>query len=189
MPAPGVALQRFQGADEAGAERVQVDVAHELPEEGVRLDHDRLVAVLEEVADPLVPAVEGEGVPGQPAAHEHREADRAAAEEEVAVVWENRPGVDGSAGGRGHLPEAGADVRAVRLVGDDSPPLDPAKDHVSVATFQSPKIFLVAKCLYAGMLFCCMDILGSISIVTSLEKHSGSLTAGVPRRRHSDQTA
>ena len=27
-------------------------------------------------------------------------------------------------------PEAGAEVRAVRLVGDDSPPLDPAKDHV-----------------------------------------------------------
>jgi hypothetical protein len=51
--------------DELGPEWVEVEVADQFEEVRLLLHHDRLVPVLEEVADPLVSAVEGPGVSGE----------------------------------------------------------------------------------------------------------------------------
>ena len=52
-----------------GAEGIQVEVPHEFEQVRLLLHHDGLVAVLEEVAAPLVAAIEGAGVPRQERAH------------------------------------------------------------------------------------------------------------------------
>ena len=46
-----------------------MQVAHEFQKVRLLLHHDGRVAVLEEVADPLVAAIEGAGVPRQERAH------------------------------------------------------------------------------------------------------------------------
>jgi hypothetical protein len=81
MSAPSVSIQVSEGSDEAGPERIQMDIARKLLEVGFLLAHDGLVAVLEEVADTLVPPVEGDGIPGQPAAHEYGQSWWAATKE------------------------------------------------------------------------------------------------------------
>ena len=59
MACPRVALEEPQIADDPRAEWVEMEVAHQLHEVRLRLDHDGLVPVLEEVAHPLVAAIEG----------------------------------------------------------------------------------------------------------------------------------
>ena len=76
-----------------------MEVADEFPEIGVRLHHDRLIAVLEEVPLPSVPPVVRQGVAGEQAAHERGEAARPTPEEQVGVVREEGPGVEGGPGG------------------------------------------------------------------------------------------
>jgi len=56
---PGVPLQALEGQDHVGPERVQVEIADQLQEVGLLFYHNRLVPVLEEVADPVVAPIEG----------------------------------------------------------------------------------------------------------------------------------
>jgi hypothetical protein len=51
-----------------------VEVADQFQEIGLLLYNNRPVSILEEVADTLVPPVEGDSIPGQPAAHEYRQS-------------------------------------------------------------------------------------------------------------------
>jgi hypothetical protein len=53
-------------------ERVQMKVADEFEEVGFVLYHDRLVPILEEMADPVVPPVECSCIPCEEASHAAR---------------------------------------------------------------------------------------------------------------------
>jgi hypothetical protein len=58
-------VQRPEVGDNPCAERVEMEVADEFQKVRLFLDHDGLVAVLEEVPDPFVTAIESAGVSGQ----------------------------------------------------------------------------------------------------------------------------
>ena len=130
MATPGIPVHVGQIRDEPRPHRIEVDVAHQLAEVGVLLHDDGLVAVLEEVAHPPVAAVVRLGVPRQEPAHELGEPRRAAPQEQVGVVGEEGPGVEGRPGCRGDVPQAPEERRAVFGIRDDRPPLDPPEDDV-----------------------------------------------------------
>jgi hypothetical protein len=59
---PAEALQGPEIGENLGAERVQMEVAHQFEQVRFLLDHNRLVPILKEVADAVVPPVESPGV-------------------------------------------------------------------------------------------------------------------------------
>jgi hypothetical protein len=107
-----------------------MDVADQFLKIGVPIDNDGFVPVLEEMADPPVAPVKSDRVPGEPTAHEQREAQGTAATKEMDVVHENRPSVDQGSGRRGDIAKACQEVLSVCVVGDNGSPFEPAEHHV-----------------------------------------------------------
>jgi len=130
VPTPGVPVERREGGDHAGAERVQVEVADEFEQVPVLLHHDRFVAVLEEVAGPLVPAVERASVPGEQGPQIPAQRAGAGPDEKVGVIREEGPGVDGQGAGGRERRQPGEEIRPVGVVPKDRPPFDPTHHHV-----------------------------------------------------------
>jgi hypothetical protein len=98
VSAPRVTTQRFEIRHDAGAQRIQVDVPHQLQKVGLFFDQNGLVAILKKVALPPMAAIEIAGISGQEPSHDCREWRRASAEEKVNVVWEKCPSKDTDAG-------------------------------------------------------------------------------------------
>jgi hypothetical protein len=115
---------------ESRPQEIAVDVPDQLAEGGPLFHHDGLVPVLEEGADPVMPAVVGEGISGEAPPHEPGQALGAAPEQQVGMVGQQGPGVEGRPGGRGHRAQARHKGLAVLLIGHDPPPLHPAEDDV-----------------------------------------------------------
>lgn len=128
MPTPGVPVECRQRWDESGAERIEVDVADQLQEVRILLDQDGLVAVLEEVALPLVAAVEGPGVPGEQPPHAGGERLPARPDKEVDVIGEECPRQDGQPRGRRHGSEPVHPGLAIGLILEYGSALQPS-DH------------------------------------------------------------
>jgi len=95
MATPGGAGQVGQIRDEPRPQRIEVDVAHQLAEVGLLLHDDGFIPVLEEVPHPLVAAVVPEGVAREQPAQELREPLGPTAEQQMGMVGEDGPGVDG----------------------------------------------------------------------------------------------
>ena len=74
------------------------------------------------VARPGVPRAERPHAPAQGAA--------ARPDPPVGVVWQEGPGVDREAGRRPRRRQAAHDVRAVGVIRDEAPALDPAPHHL-----------------------------------------------------------
>jgi hypothetical protein len=77
---------------QSGPQRIEVDVTDQLQEVGVLLADDGLIAILEEMARPVVSQVEINGVPGKEPAHERPETGHAWPEQKVNVIGHQRPG-------------------------------------------------------------------------------------------------
>jgi len=71
------------------------------------------------VADPLVAAVESARVPREETPHTPRERAIPGADQEMGVVREEGPGVDGEGALRRQAGQAGDEVVAVRVVSED----------------------------------------------------------------------
>ena len=127
---PGVALQLPQLANEAPAERVEMDVAHQLQQVGVLLDDDGSVPVLEEAAHPLVPAIEGSGVAGEQGSHAPGQGAGPRPHHKVGVVREQGSGVDGPGPALRQGREARDKIRPLLVIPEDDPVLDPPHHHV-----------------------------------------------------------
>lgn len=95
---PGEGVEVLHGGDDAGTDRVEVDVADKLQEIGLFVADDGLVAVLEELAAALVPPVEGDDITRKEPPHELSYTKGAAPYEEVGVVRHEGPGVAGCLG-------------------------------------------------------------------------------------------
>ncbi len=130
VPAPGVAVQCDPGPDEAGAVGIQMDLPGEFEEVRVRFHDDRLIAVLEEVAHPAVPAIERPGVAGEQAPHGPGQGAGARPEGEVGVIGQEGPGVDGEHPLLRQRGQAGDAVRPVRIIPEAGRALDPPHHHV-----------------------------------------------------------
>ena len=74
---PGVFVQFLEVADQAGSQRVEVDVAHQLQKIRIFFADHGFVSVLKKVAATLVSFVKGNGIPGHEAAHDFAERGRA----------------------------------------------------------------------------------------------------------------
>lgn len=75
--------------------------------------HDQLARVLEDVPNAVMAAVVRESVAGDEPAHEVREALRATPEQQMGVVGQEGPRVNGGPGGRGDGAQAGHEGRPV----------------------------------------------------------------------------
>ena len=90
MAGPRESFELREVADDARCERVRVHIANHRAELRIVLDRNGLVSVLEEVPDPLVPAVEMERVAGVDAQHRTREGSRSRARDEMDVIRHER---------------------------------------------------------------------------------------------------
>jgi hypothetical protein len=95
MACPGVARKGAQVFDDSGAKRIQVEIPDEFQEIDFLIDHDGLVAILEEVACPIVAAVELAGVAGQERSHAAAQGARLSSHQQMGVVRQDREGVYG----------------------------------------------------------------------------------------------
>jgi hypothetical protein len=69
-----------------------VEIADQFEEVGLRLHHDGLVPILEEVADPVMPPVEGPRVAGEQRPHAPGQGAGPRPDEEMGMIREERPG-------------------------------------------------------------------------------------------------
>ena len=90
---PGVFVQFLEVADQAGSQRVEVDVAHQLQKIRIFFADHGFVSVLKKVAAALVSFVKGNGIPGHEAAHDFAERGGTCAQKEMKMVWNQSPGV------------------------------------------------------------------------------------------------
>lgn len=86
MPGPGIGAQPAEIRDPLRPQGIQVQVADQLQEVGLRLHHDGLVAVLDQVAHPLMAAIERPGVPGEEGAHAPGQGAGSRPDQEMGVV-------------------------------------------------------------------------------------------------------
>ena len=130
MPGPGVPIERLEPGHHLGPEGIQMEIADQLQEIGLLLHHDGPVPVLEEMAHALVAPIEATGVPREERAHTPGQRSGTRAEQEVGVIREERPGVDGECPLLGQPGDPADEVRPVGVVAEDGRPLDPPHHHV-----------------------------------------------------------
>jgi predicted exporter len=98
----------------------------------VLLEHARLEAALEEVADPVIAAVEADRVEAVQALQACRELRLGRPDDEVEVVRHQRPGVELPGVSRGDVSKQTRPGVTVERVEDDRAPLDSTRRHVVV---------------------------------------------------------
>ena len=107
-----------------------MDVADQLPEVGVLLHNDGLVAILEEMPGPSMVAVIGQGIAGEEPPHEPGESLGAASEQQMGMVGEEGPCVDRGLCGDGDLTQALEESLAVLSIRHDLSAGDSAEHDV-----------------------------------------------------------
>jgi len=127
---PGLAIQAAEIREDRRPYRIQVEIPDQLQEVRFFVHHDGPIPVLEQVADPAVPAVEGPGVAREEAPDAAREGATPGADQEVGMVRKERPGVDGERPVLRQRGEAGDEVGPVGVVPEDDGSLDPPHHHV-----------------------------------------------------------
>jgi hypothetical protein len=132
-----------------------VDVAEQLQEVRLFLHQDGLEAVLEEVAGAAVAAVEVDGIPGEQAAHQGGERRRAAAKQDVKMVGDEAPSIDGGFGFQGKVADSGKEVSPIGIGQEDLRPFDTARNHVvkdarsvEARTARHGGLEVARRCLY-----------------------------------------
>ena len=137
---PGVAVQAPEVGHYPGAEGVQMEVAYQFEQVGFFFHHDGLVPVLEQVPDALVASIECARVSGQERAHAPSEGPGPGAEQQVGVIRQDGPGVDGYGPALYYAREAAEEVGPIGIVPEDGRPLDaPHHDMVQGAGGIQPR--------------------------------------------------
>jgi hypothetical protein len=85
---------------------------------------------LEEVAHPLVAAIEGPGVPAEEGPHRPGEGAGPCPHQEVGVIGEQGPGEHGDGPSLGQALEPAEEFRAVRVVAEDHLPVEASHHHM-----------------------------------------------------------
>jgi hypothetical protein len=90
-----IAVKLAKRADDPDPERIQVEIADQLQEIRLFVHHDGPIAILEEMAGAPVAPIESARVPGQEAAHAAGQRARARADQQVEVIRQERPRING----------------------------------------------------------------------------------------------
>jgi hypothetical protein len=107
-----------------------VNVSHKFLEIRIFVADYRLISVLEEVPVPLVPPVEGNRVACEKPPHECGQTGRAASEEKVNMIREQRPAVDARLCVRRRISEAHHEGLTILVITNNEASLYPAHDDV-----------------------------------------------------------
>jgi hypothetical protein len=125
-----VAIEGPQVWYDSSSKRIQVEIAHQLQKVSLLLHHDGAVPVLEEMAGAPVASVEGPSIPREEAPHGAGKGTGAGAHQQVHMVGEQRPGVDGQIPALGEAPEATEEVVPIPVIPEHWPPFDPPHHHM-----------------------------------------------------------
>lgn len=93
MPAPWIPIQFLEIFYQAGSQWIEMDIADQFQEVRGFFADDGFVSVLKQMTCPLVPLVEGDGIPGHQFAHDLAKWGRASAQQEMKMVRDQGPGV------------------------------------------------------------------------------------------------
>lgn len=130
MACPGVACKGAQVSDDSGAKGVKVEIPDEFQEIDFLIDHDRLVPILEQIASPLVAAVELAGVASQERSHTAAEGTGLGAHQQMGVVRQDRESINGE-GARlcqgGNAPD---EVLPIPIIPKDDLAVQPPDHHM-----------------------------------------------------------
>jgi hypothetical protein len=107
-----------------------MDVAGQFQKIRVLLDDDRLIAVLKEMAGPLVPAIEIDHIAGQQLLHTPKERPRPRGHQEVEVVRHEGPRVHDQVSLPAQPGEPLHEVGPIGVRRKDLRPLDPTAHNV-----------------------------------------------------------
>jgi len=107
-----------------------MDVRHQLVEVRFLFADNGFVAILEQVPDPRMSAVEILGITAQQAAHEGGDAIRTAFQEDVRMVRHESESVDSGTRAPGLLSHAVEKRFPVHIVTNNAAPLDPPDNHM-----------------------------------------------------------
>jgi hypothetical protein len=99
MARPGVPLQASESWNDLGPKRVEVEVADQFEQVGLLVHRDGLVPVLAQMPHPLMAAIEGPRVAGEERAHTVGEGPGARPDEEMEMIRQERPSLDGPGAG------------------------------------------------------------------------------------------
>jgi hypothetical protein len=107
-----------------------VEIADQLQEVRLFLHHDGLVAVLEEVADALMAAVEGACVAREEGAHTAGQRALPGSDQEVGVIREEGPRVNGECATLRQGRQASDEVVSISVILEDDAALESPDHHV-----------------------------------------------------------
>jgi hypothetical protein len=114
VASPRIPDQGAQIGDDGRPEGIEVEVPDEFEEIRLFLHHDGLLAVLEEMACAPIAAIEASSVAGEQRPHGSRKWSDASPDQEMSVIREQCPGVDGEPALLRQHGEPRDEVRAVR---------------------------------------------------------------------------
>lgn len=179
MTAVSELRQILRRGDDAGAEGIEVDVADELQEIGFLLAEDGLVAVLEQVAGPLMASVVPDRIGRQKAPHHLCKRVPSRPEEQMKVVRDEGEGVAVRLRLVKDHAEAVKKEVPVIIITEDHPPLDASRNDVMQGTCG----------IYAGFAWHVRDALQAACPASSRRRISSVKWAPAmhcPLRRHFD---
>src|SRR4030042_1608543 len=107
-----------------------MDVARELQQVGVILADDGLVAVLEEVPVAAMAAIEVDHITGEELSHAGGEGLLDCPHQEMEMVGQERPSVDGKISPLAETAEAAQEILPVPIVPENPGPFDPSADYM-----------------------------------------------------------
>ena len=101
-----------------------MDITDQLQEIGFIFANDRFVAILKEMPISPVAAVEGDGITGHETSHGPAQMNIFASEQEMKMVWKQRPRITMDSSRIQHVLKAGQEIPIVLLVPEDPAPLN-----------------------------------------------------------------
>ena len=101
-----------------------MDITDQLQEIGLVFANDRFVAILKEMPISPVAAVEGDGIAGHETSHGPAQMNIFASEQEMKMVWKQRPCITMDSSRIQHVLKAGQEIPIVLLVPEDPAPLN-----------------------------------------------------------------
>jgi hypothetical protein len=107
-----------------------VKVAHEFQEVALLLYDDRLVPILEEMPHASVASIERASVAGEEAPHAARERALHCTDQEMRVIWEKGPRVEGPGASLYQARHPADEVRSIHVVPKDDATLPAAHHYV-----------------------------------------------------------
>jgi hypothetical protein len=101
-----------------------MDITDQLQEIGFIFANDRFVPILKEMPIPPVAAVERDGITGHETSHGPAQMNIFASEQEMKMVWKQRPRITMDSSYTQYVLKAGQEIPIVLLVPEDPAPLN-----------------------------------------------------------------